>query len=197
MGRDIVFISREELEHSGILGMHWGIRRWQNPDGTLTEAGKIHYAKIKRREREKAAKERAKKAAAKKKREAEEAAEAEKKYREEIRKQNSVKRDLRSMTNEELQAYKARLELELDLTTKMNTLYGTPSKDKAKSDATKFVSNVLGKAGEAVAVDVLKGVFGYLSKETIRSVMKDDGKFNRMFPQYLKGEKPKEDKKDD
>lgn len=32
--------SEEELQHHGILGMHWGIRRYQNPDGTLTEAGR-------------------------------------------------------------------------------------------------------------------------------------------------------------
>jgi hypothetical protein len=29
-----------ELYHFGIKGMHWGIRRFQNKDGTLTEAGK-------------------------------------------------------------------------------------------------------------------------------------------------------------
>ena len=29
-----------ELYHHGIKGMHWGIRRYQNQDGSLTEAGK-------------------------------------------------------------------------------------------------------------------------------------------------------------
>ena len=31
------------LAHHGILGMKWGIRRYQNKDGTLTEAGKKRY----------------------------------------------------------------------------------------------------------------------------------------------------------
>lgn len=29
-----------EFYHHGIKGMHWGVRRFQNPDGTLTAAGK-------------------------------------------------------------------------------------------------------------------------------------------------------------
>jgi len=33
------------LEHFGILGQKWGIRRFQNEDGTLTEAGKERYYK--------------------------------------------------------------------------------------------------------------------------------------------------------
>lgn len=32
-----------ELYHFGIKGQKWGIRRYQNPDGTLTEAGKKRY----------------------------------------------------------------------------------------------------------------------------------------------------------
>lgn len=31
------------MEHSGIKGMHWGIRRYQNPDGSLTPAGRSRY----------------------------------------------------------------------------------------------------------------------------------------------------------
>lgn len=32
-----------ELYHHGIKGQKWGIRRFQNPDGTLTEAGRDRY----------------------------------------------------------------------------------------------------------------------------------------------------------
>lgn len=34
------------LAHHGILGMKWGIRRYQNEDGTLTEAGKLRAMKV-------------------------------------------------------------------------------------------------------------------------------------------------------
>lgn len=36
-------INQNELYHHGIIGQRWGVRRYQNKDGSLTAKGKKHY----------------------------------------------------------------------------------------------------------------------------------------------------------
>lgn len=46
MGYIITTTSYNELYHHGVKGQKWGVRRYQNADGTLTSEGKQHKSKI-------------------------------------------------------------------------------------------------------------------------------------------------------
>ena len=41
------------LAHFGIIGQKWGVRRYQNDDGTLTDEGRRHYGKALRKSEKK------------------------------------------------------------------------------------------------------------------------------------------------
>jgi len=40
------YLKLKELYHSGVKGQKWGIRRYQNEDGTLTAEGKAKYGNV-------------------------------------------------------------------------------------------------------------------------------------------------------
>ena len=41
------YLQTKELYHHGIKGQRWGVRRYQNEDGTLTDAGRIGSVSMK------------------------------------------------------------------------------------------------------------------------------------------------------
>lgn len=44
------YLREDELTHHGVKGQRWGVRRYQNPDGSLTDAGKKKLKDFKEKE---------------------------------------------------------------------------------------------------------------------------------------------------
>lgn len=47
------YYKEDDLVHHGIANMKWGIRRYQNSDGSLTPEGKMRYRKKKKKDKQK------------------------------------------------------------------------------------------------------------------------------------------------
>lgn len=174
-----IYRADDELCHHGIRGMKWGIRRYQNKDGSLTPRGKKRYdAELKKvREQEKVLKNRqatrakiekleARKQAAAAEKDALDAADGKKKRKLFGRKEKAekeVKKSIKDMTDVELYEAinRARMEdtyrqLRPEKVNKPNP-FGQMLNDVVKPAATnagrQFLENALKKAGEKMLED--------------------------------------------
>lgn len=165
-----------ELYHWGTKGMKWGIRRYQNKDGSLTPAGRKRYAeeeaKLKAREktiknRENIKAKNAKLAAKKAELDAREEAlkggkKKDKKARQEEKAVNKPK-TMRDMTDDELREHTTRMQLEKQyIEAQKNLNAAIPKKvSKGKQFLNSVVNDVLAPAAKSAG------------KEWVEKVMKD------------------------
>ena len=136
-----------ELCHFGIKGMHWGIRRYQNPDGSLTEAGRARYAQKEQAlqfKQERWRSKQDKKAARKEARAVKIAARKEK------------HKKVKDMSDDELRERMSRVKMELD--------YG-----RMKSELDEMNRSKIGKLSEKIVFDgtatIARGFFEKLAAD--------------------------------
>lgn len=203
-----------ELYHWGIKGMKWGRRLYQNKDGSLTALGKKRYSseneKLKAREkeikgREKAAARQAKLDAKKAELDAREAAlnSGKSKVVKKPDGDSAKPKSIKDMTDDELRAYTARMQLEKSyLDAERNLASMTPkdvSTEKVKRGRdflNNVMNDVIGPSIKSTAKDwlekTLKDKAGLNQKETdpIKALEKtrDKLKLEKEIRDYKKGE---------
>lgn len=146
------------IAHYGVKGMHWGERRFQNPDGSLTDAGRIRYD-VGKRATEVAGKalEPSIKTKEGKTSPAEKGLKSVQKITDKTRdiagkassarlrkKEQSIRRSISDMSNDELQQYITRANLE--------TSYARLKASETSSGVGNVLSNALGLASDVLGV---------------------------------------------
>lgn len=160
-----------ELYHSGILGMHWGIRRYQNKDGSLTPAGRERYYKLsKQLEKTKNVKKAEKIQAELDKLSNTKVKEAEQEVKKKFNVKDLSDTDLANMLNR-MQMEKRYYELEADLAEKTKTPEQR-KKELKQYNKEKFKQNLIDTM-QRTGLEVLSGATKTLANNALKSLFED------------------------
>ena len=175
----------EELYHWGIKGMKWGVRRFQNPDGSLTTAGKKRYSaeggegEEKPNYAPKAPKKSASDYTDDELRAQINRMQMEKQYRD-LAGQTNVRED---DPNKELKLQRERLQLQRDV----------KNLKKEINSGQTFVGSVLSDAGKKALTTMATGAMLYMGRQTVKTLFNNPDLANAVG----KGSLDKEEKKKD
>ena len=175
----------EELYHWGIKGMKWGVRRFQNPDGSLTPAGKKRYGaedgegEEKPNYAPKAPKKSASDYTDDELRTQINRMQMEKQYRD-LAGQTNVRED---DPNTELKLQRERLQLQRDV----------KNLKKEINSGQTFVGSVLSDAGKKALTTMATGAMLYMGRQTVKTLFNNPDLANAVG----KGSLDKEEKKKD
>lgn len=164
---------QDELWHWGIKGMKWGVRRYQNKDGTLTTAGKKHYG--------------------------EDGADGANTGTEATEYAPKVsKKKVGDYSDEELRAQINRMQMEKqyrDLSGQTNVREDVKSLKKEINGGQTFVKTVLNTAGQQALSTMMKGAMLYAGKQAVTNILGNPDLANAMATGSVGGQNT--DKKKD
>jgi hypothetical protein len=181
---------QDELYHWGIKGMKWGVRRFQNADGSLTPAGRRRYGGDGNAGDEE---EKIDYAPKRNRKDASEYTDEE--LRAQINRMQMERqyRDLQGQTNireddpnRALKAERERLQLQKDVKNLRNDVYGGQS----------FVKTVMTDASKQVLTKAAAGIMSYGAKEFITEVFNNPDLANAVISGSAEKKQAQDDKKD-
>ena len=162
-----------ELYHWGIKGMKWGVRRYQNKDGSLTPAGKKRYAE-------------------------DGGVESSQKQTQSSSPTKTRRQSISDLSDEELRTIVNRKQTERqlrDLLDAEERYYNPPAAQSTQQQGQSMVSKVLRNAGEQALTTMTKGAMLYVGSTFVKKALRNPDLAKAMATGSMGGQK--DDKKKD